>query len=344
MGFKWLVGPVGCSTVLARPLVAALGLVLGLVVAATPASAAPNTDDEGGTKALRAALDAAGKGHAAATAKLGNSKKRQLELTLELRRVESELAVVSAEVAAVAAESYRIGRLTPVAMLLNSASPSDFVQRAAGLDMLAQRDGVAMRRLTEAQVAVGRTKAAIDNEVREQQKQVAIMAKKKQDAERALGAASTATGGFVNANSPLAKPAPKNSDGSWPDESCSVNDPTTSGCITPRTLHAMNQAKAAGYKRYVSCYRSGGGGEHPKGRACDFSAASGGFENVNATGGDKSYGDALAAYYVKNASRLGVMYVIWYRQIWMPSSGWRSYGGSGGPASTHTNHVHLSML
>jgi hypothetical protein len=47
---------------------------------------------------------------------------------------------------------------------------------------------------------------------------------------------------------------------------------------------------------------------------------------------------------VKNASRLGVMYVIWYRQIWNPGTGWTSYSGSGGPNATHTNHVHLSVL
>lgn len=310
-----------------------------------PAGAAPNTDDEGGTKTLRAALEAAAKGHIEAKAKLDNSKKRQLELTVELTKVETRLAAVTAEVSAVAAESYRIGRLTPVSMLLNSASPQQFLDRAQALDMLAQRDGSQMRKLTEAREAVTRTKAAIDNEVREQQKQVAIMAKKKKDAERALGAAGARTaGGFISANSPLAKPAPKNSDGSWPSESCTVDDPTTGGCITPRTLHAMNQARANGFKRYRSCHRSGGGGEHPKGRACDFAAATGGFENVNATGGDRTYGNNLAAFFVKNASRLGVLYVIWFRQIWMPGTGWRSYSGSGSPAASHTNHVHLSMV
>ena len=106
----------------------------------------------------------------------------------------------------------------------------------------------------------------------------------------------------------------------------------------------MNQAKAAGYKRYVSCHRSGGGGEHPKGRACDFAAATSGFKNADATGGDRTYGNNLAAYYVKNASSLGVLYVIWYRQIWMPGTGWRSYSGGGSPAADHTNHVHLSMV
>ena len=68
------------------------------------------------------------------------------------------------------------------------------------------------------------------------------------------------------------------------------------------------------------------------------------FKNAAATGGDKTYGDNLAAYFVKNADKLGVMYVIWYRQIWMPSTGWRAYSASGGPAAVHTNHVHLSML
>ena len=38
------------------------------------------------------------------------------------------------------------------------------------------------------------------------------------------------------------------------------------------------------------------------------------------------------------------MYVIWYRQIWLPGSGWKAYSASGGPAAVHTNHVHLSVL
>jgi hypothetical protein len=109
-------------------------------------------------------------------------------------------------------------------------------------------------------------------------------------------------------------------------------------------LNSYQQARAAGFKRYTSCFSQRSSGEHPKGRACDFSANASGFQNVNASGGDRAYGDRLAAYFVKNASRLGVMYVIWFRQIWMPGTGWRSYSGSGGPSATHTNHVHLSVL
>jgi hypothetical protein len=63
-----------------------------------------------------------------------------------------------------------------------------------------------------------------------------------------------------------------------------------------------------------------------------------------ATGGDRTYGNNLAAYFVRNANRLGVLYVIWFEQIWTPSTGWRAYrSGRGDPSSDHTNHVHLSM-
>ncbi|MGS2613320.1 coiled-coil domain-containing protein [Micromonospora sp. LZ34] len=325
-----------------RPLIAllaALALLLGM--GAVPAYAEPN---EGGTKKLRDALEATAKAHLEAKSKLDNSKRRQKALVGELVGLEARLGDLSVQVAEVAAQSYRVGRLTPASMLLNSASPEAFLERAANLDLMAQRDSKRLRELAEAREQARQAKIALDAEVREQQKQLAVMAKKKKEAEAALAAVSSGgSGGFSGASSSSARPAPRNPDGSWPSESCSVNDPTTSGCITPRTLNALQQTKAAGYKRYVSCYRSGGSGEHPKGRACDFSAAAGGFEDRTATGGDKAYGDSLAAWHVRNASRLGVLYVIWYRQIWHPGTGWRSYSGGGSPAADHTNHVHLSM-
>ncbi|MEU4639326.1 hypothetical protein [Micromonospora sp. NPDC023814] len=334
--------PLPAPSAVRRPLVAllvAVALLLG--GGALPAYAEPN---EGGTKKLRDALEATAKAHIEAKAKLDNSKRRQKTLTGQLTTLEGRLVELTAQVGEVAAQSYRVGRLTPTAMLLNSASPEAFLERAAHLDLMAQRDGRRLRDLTEAREQARQAKIALDTEVREQQKQLAVMAKKKKEAEAALAAVSSgSSGGFSGGNSSSAKPAPRNPDGSWPSESCSVNDPTTSGCITPRTLNALQQTQNAGYKRHVSCYRSGGSGEHPKGRACDFSAATNGFEDKTATGGDKAYGDSLAAWHVRNASRLGVLYVIWYRQIWHPGTGWRAYGGSGSPAADHTNHVHLSM-
>ncbi|MGV9762995.1 coiled-coil domain-containing protein [Micromonospora tulbaghiae] len=325
---------------------AAVAVLLGSGVAAGPAAAvpSPNAPNEGGSKQLRAALEAAAKGHIEAQNKLENSKRRQKALAAQLTDIEGRLVGLSAQAGEVAAQSYRMGRLTATSMLLASADPNDFLKRAAELDVMAQRDSKRLRELADAKTQAAEAKLAIDAEVREQAKQVAVQARKKKDAEVALAKVSSGAGSGFNGTSSSAKPAPRNSDGSWPSESCSVDDPTpASGCITPRTLHMLQQAKSAGYKRYASCHRSGGGGEHPKGRACDFSAASGGFEDKTATGGDKAYGDSLAAWAKNNANRLGIMYVIWYRQIWMPNTGWRAYSGGGSPAADHTNHVHISM-
>jgi hypothetical protein len=327
-------------------LLAATALLLGAGPAPAGAAAAaptPSAPNEGGSKQLRAALDAAARGHIEAKARLDNSKRRQVALTGQLKELELRLVELNSQVGEVAAQSYRLGRLTPVSMLLASSDPNEFLKRAGELDVMAQRDSKRLRAFTDAKAEAAKAKAAIDIEVREQQKQLAVLAKKKRDAEIALAKVSSGSSSGFSGGSASAKPAPRNSDGSWPSESCSVNDPTTSGCITPRTLHMLQQAQAAGYKRYVSCFRSGGDGEHPKGRACDFSAASGGFEDRSATGGDKAYGDSLASWAKNNASRLGIMYVIWYRQIWMPNTGWRAYSGGGSPAADHTNHVHISM-
>jgi hypothetical protein len=319
--------------------------VLVVVAPAGSASAAPS-DPEGGTKTLRDALESAAKGYVDGQAKLKASQKRQTELQTTLAQATASAKALEGQVAEIADRSYRLGRFSTMSMLLNSATPDTFLERAFRLDQMAQLDAQTLTRYREQVTLTQRAKQAIDLEVKEQAKQVTILAKKKKEAEAALGSVGGGgpAGGFVNANSPLAKPAPRNSDGSWPKESCTVNDPTTSGCITPRLLNAYQQARSAGFTHYTSCFSERSSGEHPKGRACDFSANATTFKNAAATGSDKAYGDRLAAYLVKNADRLGVMYVIWFRQIWLPGSGWKAYSGSGGPSAVHTNHVHLSVL
>ncbi|WP_446216320.1 coiled-coil domain-containing protein [Micromonospora sp. IBHARD004] len=335
-------------------------LALGLATAPVgPAGAAPPAgllaaapgDDEGGTPALRAQLDAASKGWLEAKTALARSAGRQKQLTNQLTTINAELSVRDTKVGEIAGVAYRTGRLGTAAALLASDSPEGFMDRAAALGQVAANEDRALRDLIETRDRATATRTALTAEIQEQRKQVAVMGKRKQQAERALEVANDRaesardSGGTVRGTSTAnADPAPRNSDGSWPPESCSVNDPTPAdGCITPRTLHALNEAKSAGFTRYVSCYRPSGSGEHPKGRACDFAAQSDGFGGV-ASGGDRTYGNNLAAYFVRNSDALAVLYVIWFKQIWLPSSGWKSYsGGNGDPSSDHTNHVHLSV-
>jgi peptidoglycan DL-endopeptidase CwlO len=327
-------------TVACALIMAAAALIV--VAPAGPASA----DPEGGSKTLRNALESAAKGYVDGQTKLKASQQRQKQLQITLTQSTAGAKALQSQVAEIADRSYKMGRFSTMSMLLNSSTPDSFLERAFRLDQMAQLDAQTLTRYRSEVTLAQRAKQAIDNEVKEQAKQVTVLARKKKEAEAALGSVGGGgpAGGFVNANSPLAKAAPRNSDGSWPKESCTVNDPTTSGCITPRLLNAYQQARAAGFTHYTSCYSQRDSGEHPKGRACDFSANATTFKNAAATGSDKAYGDRLAAYFVKNADRLGVMYVIWYRQIWLPNTGWKAYSATGDPAAVHTNHVHLSVL
>ncbi|MEU4215702.1 hypothetical protein [Actinoplanes sp. NPDC026623] len=353
------------ATVLAA-LVATSGLAL---VAPSPASAAPRPlaapgdsgdDGEGGSKSLIEQLEAASKGFVEAKEALARSKARQQQLIDKLKEIDTELGPRQAALDDIVQQSYRVGRLGPMTALLTADSTGSMLDRAEMLETVAAKQNRAVRDLKDSRDRQQRAKAAIDAEIRDQQRQVDIMAKRKAQAERALDAANAAGasngaeessggtessgGGSSGGGSDLrAAAAPRNSDGSLPDESCSVNDPTTSGCITPRTLHAMKEAKKDGFTHFVACFRHQNSGEHPKGRACDFAADKKGFGGV-ATGSSKTYGNNLANYFIGNSSRLGVLYVIWFRRIWLPSSGWKAYTrGNGDPSSDHTNHVHLSM-
>ncbi|GAA2884863.1 hypothetical protein Acy02nite_18150 [Actinoplanes cyaneus] len=315
------------------------------VVLGVSGTAAWAADPEGGSKKLRANLEAASKGYEQAKTRLASSKKRETQLNVTMKAAQDRASRLTTRVTAVANRSYQMGRVSTVMLLLNSSNPDSFIERVQGLDMLAQVDGSTLASYREDIETTKKAQTALKAEILEQQRQLKVMEGKKKQAETALAeVGGGSAGGFVDASSAAAEPAPRNSDGSWPKESCTVDDPSSTGCVTPRTLHAYQQARADGFTHYTVCWSQRDSGEHPKGRACDFSANASTFKDAAATGSDKAYGDRLAAYFVKNADRLGVMYVIWYRQIWTPSTGWRAYSASGGPSVVHTNHVHLSEL
>ena len=323
--------------------VAAISLLVaapGAAVGAPPN--APSTSDEEEPPLLRDVLEAASKGYVKAKAAVSKSRKRQLQLSLELEKAQARLDELSPQVAQIAAQSYRTGKLTAVSVLLNSSSRDSFIERVTTLDELNRLNDRKLSELNAARELAERAKKALDAELAEEVKQQTIMAKQLKEAKKALalvGGNSLTLNGFVSATSPVARPAPRTADGDWPNESCNRDDPTTSGCITPRTLHMYKETKRAGFNRFVSCYRPGGPYEHPKGRACDWSLRNSGFARAS-NNDERLYGNNLAAFYVRNADRLGILYVIWYRQIWFPGIGWSSYSG----ASDHTDHVHVSML
>jgi len=94
----------------------------------------------------------------------------------------------------------------------------------------------------------------------------------------------------------------------------------------------------------IGCYRPGGDGEHPLGRACDFMLSSGG---VMPAAPSIRKGYDIAAWAQANASRLGIMYIIYRQRIWdvrMASSGWVPMENRGSITANHYDHVHISVF
>jgi hypothetical protein len=335
--------------VLHKTVAAALVALVAAVGLGSPARAAPGSsgaDGEGGSKSLTQQLDAASRGYLDAKDKLAASKKKQADLATRLQQIDTQMAPRQAAVDLVIRQAYQAGRLGPMSALVTADSSAGFLGRAEILQSVAARQQRAVSDLATARDTQARAKAAIDATVSDQQKQVAVMAARKTQAETALKSADVGQdapqpgdgGGSAKATS-----VKRNGDGSLSPEGCTVDDPTTDGCISPRMLHAFQQARAAGFTHYTACFRHQNSGEHPKGRACDFAADKGGFGGV-ASGASKDYGNRLANYFLNNSDELGVLYVIWFQRIWLPSSGWKAYTkGNGDPSSEHQNHVHLSV-
>jgi hypothetical protein len=326
------------------PLAAA---TIALVAPATPASAAPGggtsstADDGDDDPLLNEVLDSTGRRYLKAKAAAAKSTQNLVTLNLDVRSAEAHRDALRPAVNAIAGQQYRTGGLSSAGFLLNSTSNNTFLRKAISLAELNSLNNDKLHELNEAINKVTALKARVDQEVKAQQANLKDMQRQKESAEQALArvGGQSLTQGFVVLNSPVASPAPRNSDGGFSPESCRVDDPTTGGCITARTYHMYKEVKKAGFDRFVGCHRNGGPFEHPKGRACDWSLQSRGF-SVAHNADMKTYGNNLMAFLVRNADRLGILYVIWYRQIWFPATGWKAYHGP----STHMDHVHVSML
>jgi hypothetical protein len=301
---------------------------------ASPATAAPD-EDAGTPEGLKAALEAANRGFVDARNALDASRARQAELVNKITETQQKVDLLSEATRGLLVMAYRNNGLASTATLLASGSPEEFFAKATSASELAHHNSKRVKAYNEVNRDLAEQKKKLDAEIAVQEQQLKIMEQRKKDAEKAVGGPGEASAGY-------GKKVPPGQTG----RNCNIKDPSgTGGCVTATLLYAYNQTKAAGFNHYVSCYRSGeDGGEHPRGRACDWAAAKSGFGNA-AGGADKTYGDNLANFYIGNSKSLNVLYVIWYKRIWQTATGsWKSYGGAcGSPSCDHTNHVHLSV-
>jgi peptidoglycan DL-endopeptidase CwlO len=321
-------------------LLAALALVL---TGPVPAHADPDNPDGAQPQgSLQQQLADASQKYVDAQARVDTAVAKQAQLRTQLATTNQRLQDLGGQVSLLAAAAYRAGPAGNLEAILDSNSPDDFVSRATALHLIGVSESHQLRDYATLLETAGAQQAQLDQEINTAKIQAAEAARHKDQIKQALDVAGGGPTTGVVIPAPSADPAPRNPDGSFPDEKCNQDDPTTTGCLTWRMLHAYQQARIAGFTHYTACWRQSTWGDHPLGRACDFAAAPGGFGGI-ATGSDRDYGNRLAGWCIANASRLGVSYVIWYHQIWQPAIGWHYYKGDGTPSGDHMNHVHLSI-
>ena len=326
-----------------------------------PAETAPPIEFDGSTDAMRDQLNVTQEAWLDAKVALDASLARQQELIGQLDGIQAQIEAQQVDLGKISHVAFVSSGYTRVAGIISTGSMESYLNGAGLIDALALRETTLIQDLVDAREAAAATQAGIDAEIARQQQLEQDMFDRNQQAEQALWAAAGGqpTEGFTVAASKVADAAPRNPDGSWPaeyiprdrsgypavQELTATGNQYATGYITPRTAHAVGEAHDAGFTRFASCFVAKNSGEHPRGRACDFAVR---VDNIyggsDVQGEERAYGDQLAQFLVFNAERLGVLYVIWYRQIWTVSSGrWKSYSGCCDASHKHTNHVHLSM-
>jgi hypothetical protein len=229
-------------------------------------------------------------------------------------RLRHQLAHAHAELATLAAASYMGGGQDPMVAIIGNGDPQRILEDTATLDYLARQRTARQQELEQYMAAEQRAGQAADAKIAGLRSLIA-----------ALGSQRHRVSALIARFRP--------------------QSPLIGDSITPR----MREVKDAIDWRFgpfssIGCYRPGDDGEHSLGRACDFMLSTGG---VVPTAANVRRGYNIAAWAQANASRLGIMYIIYRQRIWdirMASSGWVPMADRGSITANHFDHVHVSVF
>ena len=308
---------------------AAIAVVITSLVVPSAGNAAPDTRATlaaSAVQVLPAANSPSGfAGLEARVAKLSRQYRGQLVVltdaehtakaaTAAMLRLGRQLRRAQQEVARLAAASYMGVMESPMGVVLEGGNTQRVLQEVATLEYLTHQQGARQQALERLTAAEQRAEQAARAKIAEFGRLVATLASQRRKVDALLARFQ-------------------------------AQSPVTGDNITPR----MRQVKDEIDRRFgpfvsIGCYRPGTFGEHPLGRACDFMLSSGG---VMPSASNVQLGYQVAAWAQANASRLGIMYIIYRQKIWdirMASAGWVLMADGGSITANHFDHVHISVF
>jgi hypothetical protein len=230
------------------------------------------------------------------------------------RVLDGRLEAAHRQLARLAAASYMGGAPDQALAFFAGGDPQQMLGRSATIEYLAQQRDAREQQLYRLTVAGKRAEQAAEARVAGLRQMVATLVSQQQRIKRLL-----------------AKFHPQS--------------PTIGDHVTSRMREVRDEVdRRFGPFSAIGCYRPGSDGEHPLGRACDFMLSSGG---VMPAAASIQKGYDIAAWAQANASRLGIMYIIYRQRIWdvrMASSGWVPMENRGSITANHYDHVHISVF
>jgi hypothetical protein len=237
--------------------------------------------------------------------------KRNVASLLKLRR---QLATAQQGVARVAAANYMTGAQDPTLAILGGGDTQQLLREADTLEYLASQRSYKEQELSQLVTAEQRAGQTTEAKIADVRRLITAL-----------------TGQRQKVAALIARFQPES--------------PVIGDNITPRMRTVKDEVdRRFGPFVTIGCYRAGSDGEHPLGRACDFMLSTGG---VLPAADKQQLGYDVAAWAQANASRLGIMYIIYRQRIWdirMSSSGWVPMSDRGSITANHFDHVHISVF
>jgi len=246
---------------------------------------------------------------------LADAQNAARQATAKALRLRRQLSQAHRELARLAAASYMGGVRDPLGAVFGGGDPRRALEAAATAEYVVQQRSARQHALAQFMATEQQAEQAARAKVGELRRMVASLVSQRR-----------------RVDALMAKFRPES--------------PVVGGDgVTPRMRSVRDEVdRRFGPFSSIGCVRAEVGGEHPLGRACDFMLSTGG---VMPSASDVQRGYDIASWAQANASRLGIMYIIYRQRIWdirNASAGWQPMADRGSITANHFDHVHISVF
>ncbi|REE96935.1 coiled-coil domain-containing protein [Thermomonospora umbrina] len=245
---------------------------------------------------------------------LRDTRKQAKEALERAKDLREDLDEAHALVAQLAATQYMTNGVEPSIQILTSSDPGDVLGDASLARHLSQSQAAKVRQIATLVTQQDRARREAEKKITQLEKDIKDIAKER-----------------TRVKALLKKYKP---------ESPMIGN----GGMTSRMVTARDEIEEEfGPFLVIGCTRPGDPLDHGQGKACDFMESSGGSMPSSSR---LAHGDAVSAYAIKHASRLGIKYIIWKQRIYdvRSSGGWKGMSDRGSITQNHFDHVHISVF